>query len=197
LEKGVVELSADFPGPMCDQIQRDGLGQAVFLNGAVGGMISGDNRARTHEEAHATGLGLAAAVKELATKAQPGATFDFAFETRRVEIPVTNPRLKPLYQQLGRALVRGRVPTEVGLVKLGEAQIVAMPGELLPELSFEIQEHMTGFPRIIVGLANDELGYIVPAWDFRDDEYEETMSQGPGTGELLRDTAIRMLEGVR
>lgn len=197
LEKGVVELSADFPGVMCDQIQRDGLGQGVFLNGAVGGMISGDNRARTHEEARNTGLGLAAAVKELASITQPCTTFNFSYETRRVEIPVTNARLKPLYAQMGRPLVRGRVPTEVGLVKLGESQIVAIPGELLPELSFEIQEHMTGFPRIIVGLANDELGYIIPSWDFRDDEYEETMSQGPGAGELIRDTAIRLLEGVK
>jgi hypothetical protein len=197
LEKGVVELSADFPGVMCDQMQRDGLGQAVFLNGAVGGMISGDNRARTHEEAHATGLGLAAAVKELTFIAQPCTTFDYSFEVRRVEVPVTNARLKPLYQQMRRPLVRGRVPTEVGLVKLGEGQLIAIPGELLPELSFEIQEHMTGFPRILVGLANDELGYILPAWDFRDDEYEETMSQGPGSGELIRDTAIRLLEGVK
>lgn len=197
LEKGVVELSADFPGPMCDQMRRDGLGQAVFLNGALGGMISGDNRERTHEEALATGLGLAAAIKELATTAQPSATFEFSFETRRVELPVTNPKLKPLYKQLNRPLVRGRVPTEVGLVKLGEAQIITMPGELLPELSFEIQEHMVGFPRIVVGLANDQLGYLVPSWDFRDDEYEESMSQGPGAGELLRDTAIRLLEGVR
>ncbi len=48
-------------------------------------------------------------------------------------------------------------------------------------MSFEIQEQMDGFPRILVGLANDQLGYIIPEYDFRDDSYEETMSQGPAT----------------
>ncbi len=196
LERGVSELSADFPGYMCEQIRRDGGGQAVFLNGAVGGMVSGDNKARTHEEAMGTGLGLAALVKDLAATAQPPATFKYSLDTRRVEIPMTNERFKPLYDQR-RSLNRGRVVTEMALVTLGECQIVTIPGELLPEISFEIQEKMTGFPRILVGLANDELGYIIPEYDFRAGEYEESMSQGPATAPIVRETAIRMLTGVK
>ncbi len=196
LERGVSELSADFPGYMCDQIRSDGGGQPVFLNGAVGGMISGDNKSRNHEEAKATGQGLAALVQQLAAVAQPQATFQYGLETRRVEIPMTNPKFAPLYAQR-RSLNRGRVVTEMALVTLGEAQIVTIPGELLPEISFEIQEKMSGFPRILVGLANDELGYIVPEYDFRSDEYEESMSQGPATAPVVRETAIRMLTGVK
>ena len=195
LQKGVLELSADFPGYMCDQIKKDGGGQAVFLNGAVGGMISGDNKPRTHEEAKATGLGLATLVKELAETAQPQATFDLSVDARRVEIPMTNQNFKPLYQARG-GLNRGRVVTEVALITLGEAQLLTIPGELLPEVSFEIQEKMTGFPRILIGLANDELGYIIPEYDFSDAYYEETMSQGPATAPIIRDTATRLLTGV-
>lgn len=196
LEAGVVECSADFPGYMCDQIKADGGGQAVFLNGAVGGMVSGDNKARTNEEAKVTGLGLAGLVKDLATIAQPPARFDYAVETRRIEIPMTNANFLPIYKARG-GLNRGRVVTEVSLIKLGEAQIITVPGELLPEVSFEILEKMTGFPRIIVGLANDQLGYIIPEYDFRSDSYEETMSQGPATAPVVRETAIRLLTGVR
>jgi hypothetical protein len=112
LEKGVSDLSADFPGYMCDQIRRDGGGQAVFLNGAVGGMVSGDSKARTHEEAKVTGLGLAGLVKDLAATGQPPATFRYAVDTRRVEIPMTNARFKPLYNSR-RPLNRGRVVTEM------------------------------------------------------------------------------------
>ena len=196
LEKGVAELSADFPGYMCDQIRHDGGGQPVFLNGAVGGMISGDSKARTHDEAKATGLGLAALVKALAATAQPPARFDFSVDVRRIEIPMTNAKFKPLYDQM-RKLNRGRVVSEMALVKLGEAEIVTLPGEVLPEVAVEILEKMNGFPRILVGLANDELGYIIPEYDFRDDEYEETMSQGPATAPIIRETAIRMLTGVK
>ncbi len=46
-------------------------------------------------------------------------------------------------------------------------------------------------------LAADELGYIIPEYDFRADEYEESMSQGPATAPIVRETAIRMLTGVK
>jgi hypothetical protein len=197
LERGVAELSADFPGYMCEQIRRDGGGQPVFLNGAVGGMVSGDSKARTHDEAKATGLGLASLVKDLAATAQPPATFKYVVETRRVEIPMTNARFKLLVDARGGTMVRGRTVTEMALISLGESQLVTIPGELLPEISFEIQEKMTGFPRILVGLANDELGYIIPEYDFRADAYEESMSQGPATAPIVRETAIRMLTGVK
>jgi hypothetical protein len=197
LEAGARELSADFPGYMCDEMKRLGLGQPVFLNGALGGMVTGDSRARTHEEARRAGLGLAALVAELARSAQPAAATAWSVERRQVEIPVTNPRFKPLYETGRTRLYRGRVQTEMMYIRLGEADIVTVPGELLPEIGFEILEHMSGFPRMLVGLANDEIGYIIPAEDFRDDEYEETMSQGPAAGPLVKETAIRLLTGVR
>ncbi|MEZ6071551.1 MAG: hypothetical protein R3C10_15115 [Pirellulales bacterium] len=194
IEMGVREMTADFPGYMCDQIARDGGGQAVFLNGAVGGMVSGDNRERTHEEAEVTGLGLAEIVAELAKTAQPPATFEFSARTRRIEIPVTNPRFKGLMgPDARRPTSRGRVVTEMSLITLGECQMLTLPGELLPEVSFEILEKMTGFPRMLIGLANDELGYIIPPDDFRDDEYEETMSVGPAAAPVIKETALRLL----
>jgi hypothetical protein len=194
IEMGARELTADFPGYMCDQIARDGGGQAVFLNGAVGGMVSGDNRERSHEEAEVTGLGLARIVADLAKTAQPPATFEFSAVTNRIEIPVTNPRFKALMgPDARRATNRGRAITEMSLVTLGECQLVTLPGELLPEISFEILEKMTGFPRVLIGLANDELGYIIPPEDFRDDEYEETMSVGPAAAPLIKETALRLL----
>src|SRR5262249_48949939 len=192
LEAGARELSADFPGYMCERIRSDGGGQAISPNGSLGGRFSGDNRARTHEEVRATGLGIAALVKELAASAQPPETFAFSVERKAVEIPVTNARFKPLYEKMNVALHRGRLRTEMMYIRLGEAPIVTLPGELLREVSFEILERMTGFPRILVGLANDEIGYIIPAEDFRDDEYEETMSQGPAAAPLVKETALRL-----
>ena len=54
---------------------------------------------------------------------------------------------------------------------------------------------MDGFPRMLVGLGNDQLGYMVPIYDFRDGFYEERTSVGPGTASEVRDTAIRMITG--
>ena len=126
LEEGPGVCSADFPGYMCQQIRADGGGQGVFLNGAVGGMVSGDNKARTHEEAKVTGLGLAALVKDLATTAQPPATFDYGFATSKVSFPMTNAKFLPLYEARG-GLDEGRVSSEMAIVKLGEAQMSLFP----------------------------------------------------------------------
>lgn len=197
LSTGVTEMSADFPGYMCEQIRADGGGQPVFLNGAVGGMVSGDTKARTHDEAKVCGLGWAHIVKQVLATAQPSAKSAFSFETKSVEIPVTNQRFVAFAALRGHKLVRGRLVTEMSLIRIGEAEMITIPGELLPEVSFEILEKMKGFPRIIVGLANDELGYIIPPYDFRNDSYEETMSQGPGAAPVILDTALRLLAGTK
>jgi hypothetical protein len=47
--------------------------------------------------------------------------------------------------------------------------------ELLPEIGFEILARMTGYPRMIVCLANEELGYIIPGYDFNEKTYEITV----------------------
>lgn len=183
------ELGADFPGYMCDQVKADGGGQPVFLNGNLGGMVSGDNKARTQESSKEMGLQLAALVKELSASAQPIDTFTFEAETRTVEIPVTNPMFKAMMKQPKRPVRKGRMLTDMTYIEFGPAQIVTFPGEVLPEVSFEVLEVMQGFPRMLVGLANDEIGYIIPPYDFRDDYYEETMSVGPATAPQIRDMA--------
>jgi len=188
------EITADFPGYMADAIQARGGGQAVFLTGAVGGMISGDNPERTHESAEEMGLRLAEIVGELEAMAQPVETFNFTVDQRRLEIPVTTGSWKPMLEAGLRPVNRGRIITDMIYFELGTAQFITLPGELFPEVAFEILEKMEGFPRVLVGLGNDELGYLLPLYDFRDDYYEETASPGPAGGPQVRDMALRMLE---
>lgn len=197
LQKGAREISADFPGYMCDALKAKGFGQPVFLNGAVGGMVSGDNRERTHASSKEMGLKLAGIVEDLAKTAQQPGEFRFSLEQRRVEIPMTNPGFKALYESELRDLHDGRVVSDMLYFQLGEAQLVSLPGELLPEVSFEILEKMEGFPRMLIGLANDEMGYMIPPYDFRAKYYEETMSQGPVAALIVRDTALRMIQGIK
>ena len=49
LEKGAKEISADFPGYLCERWKKETGAQAIFLNGALGGMVSGEGRARLPE----------------------------------------------------------------------------------------------------------------------------------------------------
>jgi hypothetical protein len=189
-----LEISADFPGTLCDALREKTGAQAVFLNGALGGMVTGDTRARTHEEAAAQGKRLAAEIERILSFAVPQ-PLRLSAGRKRIEIPVTNPRMIAFELQSGRRSYLGRVTSEMFHIRLGDAEIITAPGELLPEVGFEILAHMRGYPRMIVGLANDELGYIIPAHDFRAGTYEESMSLGPAAAPVVLRTALLMIEG--
>ena len=70
-----------------------------------------------------------------------------------------------------------------------------MPGEIFPSLGFGIKDTlMKGQIGMVLGLANDELGYIMlpGEWPLDLYSYEITMSLGPQTGRLLWESAARL-----
>ena len=121
------------------------------------------------------------------------------------------------------ARVDGAIETEVGCLRLGELHVAAIPGELYPELVYgrfqdpadpnadhpqasletPVMKILPGPKALIFGLANDEVGYIIPKrqWDDRPPfaygrdrkQYGEINSVGPETApalmQALRDAA--------
>ncbi|MBM4072330.1 MAG: hypothetical protein FJ271_25890 [Planctomycetes bacterium] len=109
------------------------------------------------------------------------------------------------------------VKTELAWLQLGDLSVAAIPGEIYPELVLgkvqdpadpgadfpdapiepAIYKQMPGPHRMIVGLANDELGYIIPKrqWDEKPpfcygrkkSQYGEVNSLGPETASILCD----------
>lgn len=107
------------------------------------------------------------------------------------------------------------IKTEVAWLRLGELDIAAIPGEIYPELVLSkvqdpvdpgadypeaavepgIYQQLRGPYRMIIGLANDEIGYIIPKrqWDekppfcygLKKAQYGEINSLGPETAPLL------------
>ncbi len=105
--------------------------------------------------------------------------------------------------------------SEVAWLRLGDLDIAAIPGEIYPELVLDkvqtpadpgadfpdaavepaIYKQLRGPHRMIIGLANDEIGYIVPKrqWDEKAPfcygrkkaQYGEVNSLGPNTAPLL------------
>lgn len=107
------------------------------------------------------------------------------------------------------------VRTELGLLRLGQLDVVAVPGEIYPELVLgkvqDPQDAAADFPnaaaepglypqlknkhRMLIGLANDELGYFIPKrqWDekapycygLKKSQYGEINSIGPEAAPLI------------
>ena len=47
---------------------------------------------------------------------------------------------------------------------------------------------------MIFGLANDELGYLIPGEDWQPDAYEESMSIGKTAGDVIQNELVWLLE---
>lgn len=130
------------------------------------------------------------------------------------------------------------VETEVSVVDIGPARLLGMPGEVFPELAIGGYDGRYSFGRpvvakdgpvpdlaaapkgpylrdlikapvpMVVGLANDMLGYMVPEYDFKvrpsksmlprwPGHYEETNSIGPSSTRILTEAAAGLLEEPR
>ena len=112
--------------------------------------------------------------------------------------------------------------TEIARLRLGDLDIAAIPGEIYPELVLSkvqdppdpgadfpdapiepgIYDQLTARHKMIIGLANDEIGYIIPKrqWDekapfcygLKQSQYGEINSLGPETAPLLCEAFKRM-----
>lgn len=145
---------------------------------------------------------------------------------KTTEIPLAN-----LFYKLAVALGvidRGysgwnRMRTEVAYLQIGEAiSFLCVPGEIYPEIidggiespsgqDFEIAPRetpplrslMQGKQRIVLGLANDEIGYIIPksqwdtkppfTYDYREAPYGEINSTGPETAPLIHRALVEVI----
>jgi hypothetical protein len=110
---------------------------------------------------------------------------------------------------------RHAIRTEVAYLRLGDLEVASIPGEIYPELVLDkvvdppeegadfpdapiepaIYKQMKGPYRMMIGLANDEVGYVIPKrqWDekppycykLKKPQYGEENSLGPDTAPLL------------
>jgi hypothetical protein len=113
--------------------------------------------------------------------------------------------------------------TELAWLQLGQLSVAAIPGEIYPELVLDkvqdppdpgadfpdapiepaIYKQLRGPKRMMIGLANDEIGYIIPKrqWDEKPpfcygrkkSQYGEINSVGPDTAPILCDAFQKMV----
>jgi hypothetical protein len=187
------DVTADFPGHLCRSVEAAVGGVAVFAVGALGGMQSPDTEVNTHEEAERFGRVLAEAAERalVGVDADPAPTLGFG--RAEVVFRLENP-LYTMGMELGlvpQAELRGEDGvSEVSLIRIGPAMLASVPGELFPELGLQLKASMRAAGAtvpVVVGLADDELGYLIPAEDFvypadyldPGKQYEESFSAGP------------------
>lgn len=190
----------------------------------------------TFEKTEEYGKLVAALANKALTAAKPVELLPIEVRTAQVLLPVENAVYKiakqigklnrPMYEWKGdpqpKVFVESKdaagdvgIRSEIGLIRLGQLDVAAIPGEIYPELVLDkIQEpvdpgadfpdaakepgiyaQLTGKHKMLIGLANDELGYFIPKrqWDdkapycygLKKSQYGEINSVGPETAPIL------------
>ena len=78
-------------------------------------------------------------------------------------------------------------------MNVGNAQILTIPGEALPNIGFYLKRKMRGQHNLLFGLTNDAFGYIMVKEDynsFRRYEYISRVSLGEMTGDILIEKSL-------
>ena len=208
-------LSPDLVGPLCDQLEADLGGMGMFMNGAQGGMITADNRlldkpsdaikgkfhdARTWEECLRIGKLMASEAERIMKDAKTQNDPALACYAAQVKFPVQSDLMWAII--LGSPLKYPHgddhsITTRMNVVNLGDAQILTIPGEALPNIGYYLKRHMKGKHNLLFGLTNDAFGYILTKVDFNSfDRYEyvSRTSLGEMTGEILIENGLGLVE---
>jgi hypothetical protein len=199
-------LSPDLIGPLCARIKENGGGEAIFMNSAQGGMVTADNRGpdgkdlRTWPECLRIGRLLADEALRIvaAAPAQENPELFCAAET--ISFPVDSPLMRAIMEAspLGyKAADPRRIQTQLNLVNIGDAQILTIPGEALPNIGFYLKRKMRGKHNLLFGLTNDAFGYILTKVDwgsFKRYDYVSRTSLGEMTGEILISKALELID---
>lgn len=97
------------------------------------------------------------------------------------------------------AMPKGKLPCEVQVFRLSDdLAIVGLPGEVFVELGLAIKTRSPFDQTLVVELSNDVPAYIPTRKAFAEGSYETVNSRlTPGSGEMLVEEAVKLLESLR
>jgi hypothetical protein len=185
-------ITADYVGYLRDEVEKQTGAPCIFFAGGLGGMMTPDVKDHCFEEAEFMGKKLAEEGVKALSSVSSNQYSVVSIKKKSLAAKLTNPLYKIAFW---RKLIpdarnkKGQVESEVNLIKIGDLWLATVPGELLPKLGLKLKAQLldagAGVAGI-VGLANDELGYILPVEDFKypwnpfkpGKHYEETNSIG-------------------
>ena len=216
-------LSADFPGALAKKIKSSCGDDVMYMPSAIGGLIMTRELVEPFDalkNMDQTAELLANTVLSINNEIELEANLSIA--SKKIDVPLDNTYFffGKFLGILNNEIKRGKSETgyvlqsELGALRLGSVTVALIPGEMFPELvsgkglTKEDPEALESIAKryetenlIVLGLCNDELGYIVPKSAFKlndelpyiepvddgsdENHYEETNSVGPQTAEII------------
>ena len=199
-------LCPDFVGPLYDRLRERGAGTGIFMNSAQGGMVTADCRGadgkdvQRWDECIRIGRLLADEAMRIVADAPVQENPALFCDSTAVEFPVESELLRAVAKAspLGlQTTPSGGMVTQVNVVNLGNAQMLTIPGEALPNIGYYLKRKMHGEHNLLFGLTNDAFGYILARVDWHSFERYEYITRtclGEMTGEIFMDKALAFVD---
>jgi len=199
-------LTPDLCGPLYERIDSKGGGMALFMNGAIGGMVTADNRREgggevaTWQECIRIGELLADESLRIIEDAEIQENPGLYCASKQVTLPVDSQLMRFIIQHspLNYTMSDGyEITTRLNLLNIGPAQVVTIPGEALPNIGFYLKRNMKSKHAFLFGLTNDAFGYILTKVDFNSFkryDYISRTSLGEMTGEIFINETLDLIE---
>ncbi|HHY57186.1 MAG TPA: hypothetical protein GYA08_17320 [Chloroflexi bacterium] len=192
-------ITSDYLHTMRRTVEQATGAPCIGMVGALGGMMTPAMPGNGFADAERMGVSLGEAALTALGEASPQTVDRIDYRRHLFTTPLANPLFQMAMQAgllTGALNVDGGLTTEASLLSIGDATIFFMPGEVLPKLGLAYKATLRAAGArhaVLVGLANDELGYILPAEEFvypdnpfePGDHYEESMSVGAEVGPAL------------
>jgi len=191
-EMCIPQVSPDFPGEMSVELERRHPGSAVlFLQGAAGNVnppTVSDGAAAARKHGHR----LADVVDKTFGSLRRIEGDDLALCWQTVKMPARDPTGQPLPKPLA---------TRIAALRLGRAAFCFLPGEPFIETSLAIRKASPWEFTVVVGYAEEWIGYIPTDLAFDNGGYETRAGRWsklrPGSENILRQEAIKLLRAER
>ena len=195
--------SPDLAGPLQDRIAAGGGGVCVFMNSAQGGMITADIRTPDGDkeewsECVRIGELLADEALRIVEKAKPQEAPGLWCGAHTIAFPVREPMA--MMMTMLHPETRGHddtpqteISAQQNLINIGDAQILTIPGEALPNIGYYLKRNMRGKHNLLFGLTNDAFGYILTKVDFdsfKTYEYISATCMHEDMGEILIEESL-------
>jgi hypothetical protein len=208
LGTGRKTLSPDLCGPLYDKIEKMGGGMAIFMNGAQGGMVTADTRlpgggeANNWEECIRIGELLANEALRIINSVSITENPRLQCTNAEIPFPVDNPVMQQVFKHSPLASISPKsdftsITTRINLLNIGNARILTIPGEALPNIGYYLKRKMNTGQPFLFGLTNDAFGYIITKEDFNSFDrynYITRTSLGERTCDIYVQEAIKLLD---
>lgn len=195
-------VSGDFPGVLEAHLEREADVVALYTAGSVADMgphppVEGD----PFHKIEAMGDALAQAVL-LAAPREETYQQKMILGSRLVKVQLTPVQMKigqkkRLASSLGRMLLDSE--TTVQAIRLGPVMLLGIPGDLSAAIGLEIKAYAAamGINAIIIGFANDYIGYIIPSEYYTSGVYESFMSfNGPHMDRYIKEIGMALIDAL-